>query len=347
MASLAHYALPGIIVLASAGAFLMCLAVIRHGLTPLEEDPDEAARRLFITRLAHAAAAVCFAGTALLAVAAWSMRGTPATSAARGADADALGEVQALLGEQAREITNLTDALHRLQLEVEERLAAESTPGGARGVSREARETARSERGEPRLPAGEPGASRGRETRQPSAEPGPPSAERNQPATERSQPAAQRSQAAPQQRHAAAEARRPAGESRGQAAEARTPPAVERRPEPAEGEEAYTLPTGAATRTVTATVEGVRVQVEIRPLKEHETAYVVRLTGAGRRPLSGAEVSIQGQTADGRPVQTTLVPADEPGVHRGRLPNIAQDLRLRVAGPGTRFEVSLAGDTRW
>jgi hypothetical protein len=103
----------------------------------------------------------------------------------------------------------------------------------------------------------------------------------------------------------------------------------------------------AAARTVTATVQGVRVQVEMRPAQEHETAYLVRLTGPGRRPLAGAEASISGQTPDGRPVQTTLVPAGEPGVLHGRLPSIAQDLRLRVAGPGTRFEVSLAGETRW
>ncbi|HXG04883.1 MAG TPA: hypothetical protein VNO23_15900 [Candidatus Binatia bacterium] len=314
MTSLAHYALPGIIVLASVGAFLMCLSVIRYGFAPLEEDPDEVARRLLVTRLAHAAAAVCFAGTALLAVAAWSVRGAPAT-AARRAETDALGEVQALVGEQAREITRLTDALHRLQLEVEERLAAaESKPRGGE--------------------AGQPAAERNQ-----AVERGPSVAQRNQPAVERGpsgpprgQPAAERGQPAAESRRAGAEIRRPAPVSR---------------PEPAEGEQAYTLPAGAAARTVTAIVEGVRVQVEMHPLKEHETAYVVRLTGAGRRPLSGAEVSIQGQTADGRPVQTTLAPAGEPGVHRGRLPNIAQDLRLRVAGPGTRFEVSLAGDTRW
>ncbi|HXG16759.1 MAG TPA: hypothetical protein VNK50_10950, partial [Calidithermus sp.] len=81
MASLAPYALPGIIVLTSAGAFLMCLLVIRYGFTPLDEDPEEAAHRLFLTRLAHAAAAVCFAGAALLAVAAWSARSVPAGAA--------------------------------------------------------------------------------------------------------------------------------------------------------------------------------------------------------------------------------------------------------------------------
>lgn len=291
MASLAHYALPGIIVLASAGAFLMCLLVIRYGFTPLEEDPEDAARRLFLTRLGHAAAAVCFAGAALLAVATVSARGAPAPVARHGADADTLGEVQARLGEQAREIARLTETLHRLQLDVEERLAAaESAPSRTERV----------------LPAAE------------------------RPVAERARPAAERSEATVESR------RRPT--------EARTPPAT-RPPAPADGDEAP-LPAGAPARTVTATVEGVRVQVEMRPVKEHETAYTVRLTGGGR-PLAGADVSLHGQTPDGRPVQTTLLPASEPGVHRGRLPNIARDLRLRVAGPGTRFEVSLAGETRW
>lgn len=309
MASLAHYALPGIIVLASAGAFLMCLLVIRYGFAPVEEDPDEAAGRLFSTRLAHAAAAVCFAGAALLAVAAWSARGASAQVPARGADADALGELQARLGEQAREIARLTEALHRLQLDVEERLAAASAPAGAREASREA---GPADRGgaEPALPTRPP--------RSPAAERTPPAAERGRPAPE---------------------VRRPA-------AEGGHPPAASRRPAPAGGDDVAALPAGAPARNVTATVEGVRVLVEMRPVKEHETAYVVRLTGAGR-PLAGVDVSIHGQTPDGRPVQTTLVPADEPGVHRGRLPNIARDLRLRVAGPGTRFEVSLAGETRW
>jgi hypothetical protein len=315
MASLAHYALPGIIVLASLGAFLMCLAVIRYGFAPLEEDSDEAARRLFLTRLAHAAAAVCFAGTALLAIAAWSARGAPAV-AARRTDADTLGEIQGLVGEQAREITRLTEALHRLQLEVEERLAAsESRP-------------------------------RSREAAPPAADRGPSAVERSPAGARPSQAAVERSPAGPPGGLPASERGQPTAQSRRATGEIRKP-APASRPEPAEGEQAYTLPAGAAARMVTATVEGVRVQVEMHPLKEHETAYVVRLTGAGRRPITGAEVSIQGRTADGRPVQTTLAPADEPGVHRGRLPNIAQDLRLRVAGPGTRFEVSLAGDTRW
>src|SRR5215470_2632961 len=70
MAELARYALPGIIVLTSVGAFFMCLLVIRYGFSgQMQEDLDEeAAHRLLMTRFGHAAAAVCFAGAALLAI---------------------------------------------------------------------------------------------------------------------------------------------------------------------------------------------------------------------------------------------------------------------------------------
>jgi hypothetical protein len=326
MASLAPYALPGIIVLTSAGAFLMCLLVIRYGFTPLEEDPEEAAHRLFLTRLAHAAAAVCFAGAALLAVAAWSARSVPAGAAGRGAGPAEAPGLEAEVREQAREILRLTEALQRLQLDVEERLAAADAGAGAarRPAPRQPEETTAADR--PAASAGGTGALPPRKL-EGSPESARPGGELRRPAGERGQPAP--------------ESRRPT-------AEAPRPPATAGRPaEPAEGGDVSALVSQAAARTVTATVQGVRVQVEMRPAQEHETAYLVRLTGPGRRPLAGAEASISGQTPDGRPVQTTLVPAGEPGVLHGRLPSIAQDLRLRVAGPGTRFEVSLAGETRW
>src|SRR5207245_3496133 len=69
MGGLTQYALPGIIVLTSVGAFLMCLLVIRYGVGSSEIDvDDDEARRLAMTRIGHAVAAVCFAGAALLAV---------------------------------------------------------------------------------------------------------------------------------------------------------------------------------------------------------------------------------------------------------------------------------------
>src|SRR5438552_2765874 len=57
-------------ILASAlGALVMCLLVLRYGFMPiLETNPARADRDLLVTRLGHAAAGVCFATSAILAV---------------------------------------------------------------------------------------------------------------------------------------------------------------------------------------------------------------------------------------------------------------------------------------
>ena len=57
-------------ILASAlGALVMCLLVLRYGFLPiLETNPARADRDLLVTRLGHAAAGVCFATSAILAV---------------------------------------------------------------------------------------------------------------------------------------------------------------------------------------------------------------------------------------------------------------------------------------
>jgi len=57
-------------ILASAlGALVMCLLVLRYGFIPiLETNPAHADRDLLVTRLGHAAAGVCFAASAILAV---------------------------------------------------------------------------------------------------------------------------------------------------------------------------------------------------------------------------------------------------------------------------------------
>jgi len=48
-------------------------------------------------------------------------------------------------------------------------------------------------------------------------------------------------------------------------------------------------------------------------------------------------------------VHLTLASTNEPGVHHGRLPtpDDGSDLRLRVVGATTRFEVSLAREVSW
>src|SRR5437870_2178867 len=85
MSSLAHTALAASIVLSALGAVVICLLTAMFGFTPpSEEPPAQATRRLFLTRVGHAVAAACFAGTAILLAV---VLGQPArtTSAAGGA----------------------------------------------------------------------------------------------------------------------------------------------------------------------------------------------------------------------------------------------------------------------
>ena len=62
MHAIAQYGLGLSIVTSALGAFLLCLLVLRYGFAPPDEEaPDERYRRHFVTRLGHAASAVCFA----------------------------------------------------------------------------------------------------------------------------------------------------------------------------------------------------------------------------------------------------------------------------------------------
>lgn len=105
----AHYALVAAIVLSAAGAFLLCLLVGKYGFpTPAEETADVALRRLFVTRLGHAAAAVCFVMTGALAAVALSAQlraapapATPPKAADPGAARAAAAEVSRLSAREA------------------------------------------------------------------------------------------------------------------------------------------------------------------------------------------------------------------------------------------------------
>jgi hypothetical protein len=93
MPPLAHAALAASIVLSALGAVIVCLLIVAYGFTPAgEETPLRATRRLFVTRIGHAAAAACFAGTAILlaVVLAQSMH-APAPPASVDARVPALG----------------------------------------------------------------------------------------------------------------------------------------------------------------------------------------------------------------------------------------------------------------
>jgi len=93
MPPLAHAALAASIVLSALGAVIVCLLIVAYGFTPSgEETPLRATRRLFVTRMGHAAAAACFAATAiLLAVVLAQLVHTPAPPASVDARVPALG----------------------------------------------------------------------------------------------------------------------------------------------------------------------------------------------------------------------------------------------------------------
>lgn len=75
MQPLTQSLLTGSIVASALGGLVLCLVVVRYGFpAPEDEAPEEAQRRIFLTRLGHAVAAFCFAVTALLTAAALGVR---------------------------------------------------------------------------------------------------------------------------------------------------------------------------------------------------------------------------------------------------------------------------------
>ena len=309
MVGLARYALPGIIVLTSLGAFLMCLLVIRYGFGSREMELDaEEARRLVMTRIGHAMAAVCFAGAALLALIALpaSIRSwAPLVAASALAPPPSAVAPAAMLDEQAREIARLRDAIHQTQLEMDDKLAAvESRLANLAG----------------RL-SSEP----------PAAEP------------------ARRSARPPDQRSSSGEARAERSARVAEPPHAAEPTAGATARRFDDGDGAYALPAGATAHNFHTRVQGVSVDVQTRQIRKNETAYLVRLQDEAHRPITSADVTLVGTRGDGTPLLATLEPTSEPAVHRGRVATTGSgaDLRLRVVGPHTRFEVSLAREVSW
>jgi len=300
MAELARYALPGIIVLTSVGAFFMCLLVIRYGFSgQIQEDLDEeAAHRLLMTRFGHAVAAVCFAGAALLAIIALGPGATSRSAPVAQAVVPAAPQNTAALDQQAKEIDQLRDSLHRMQLEIDEKLTVVENRVGE--LANRAQVDASTLPGRPEPAGGE--------------------------RVVRSAPSRSGNTTVPTR----------SGNTT----------AVARR---SDTEDVAALPASATAHQYRVRVQGVSVDVQTRTVRDNETAYIVRLLDPGDRPLKGADVTLVGSRSDGSPIFATLEATGEPGVHRARVatPGQGADLRLRIVGPGTRFEVSLAREVNW
>ncbi len=108
-----------------------------------------------------------------------------------------------------------------------------------------------------------------------------------------------------------------------------------------------TLARGLEAGALSSEVGGVRVELASipgRPGTGGLTEYVVRLTDAARRPVSGARLTLRGAMADGMSVVTPLRPDGEDGVYRGRVLYTMEgrwELTLRLVHGGRPFELPL------
>jgi hypothetical protein len=136
MPPLAYTALTASIVLSALGAVVICLLTAFYGFTREgEESPARAARRTLLTRVGHAVAAACFAGTAiLLAVVVSQPPRSPATPAADARvpalDAKIDAQIQRLHGVEQR-MKDSEQTLERLEMEVSEATARRMGPAAA------------------------------------------------------------------------------------------------------------------------------------------------------------------------------------------------------------------------
>jgi hypothetical protein len=111
------------------------------------------------------------------------------------------------------------------------------------------------------------------------------------------------------------------------------------------------LPSAPAPRgAVTAVVGGVKLAVyrglpRIAPSSQAQAvSYTVHLSDSAGKPLSGARVSLEGITPEGRALYEPLSPAKQLGTYRGTLSVEGlqpADLRVRVNLGSKRFEIPL------
>lgn len=145
MHSIAHYA-AAIILTSALGAFVLCLLVIRYGFTPAEDEPPPARhRRFFVTRLGHAAGAVCFAITAALAgVALGESARAPAGVAPVVSEPVDVAPLHAGQAQLAHDVRTLDERIERTEALLAELRAAAAAPPGRSVVDRAPRPARRS-----------------------------------------------------------------------------------------------------------------------------------------------------------------------------------------------------------
>jgi hypothetical protein len=351
MGSLVRYALPALVVVSSIGAFAMCIMVFRHGLPGHEDDPERHARALNALRFGHAFAALWFAVTAVLAVAAWWPVARPEFTLTSPGSTPAVDPAPTPVGSVDSRTVPETGEPLAAPLDASPSATAPANPTvepagpgplGALGAERAVS-------GMPPRPADSPEVSR------------PAQANGRVPAPRPAVAPPARS-AAPSERVEPSLSLPPGDHSRPltlpdrdgpDSAPARTPGPPESRPgaqiNNGGGEHPAALPTEAGTgRRVRATIRGVKVDVENRP-DGADHLYVVRLADVTGRPVTSAEVSLQGRTPAGAVLSARVEPDPEPGVYRGRIARLPEprDLRLRVVRQQGRFEMALGEPVVW
>jgi hypothetical protein len=117
MDPLARYALYGCIAASGLGGVVLSIVTVKYGLVPpSEDDPIEVThRRLFVTHLSHAFAAMAFAAVALLAAAVVLREGGLRQD--QGAHVQAIAEevrgVEQLTHDMSRKLEQLMDRLEQ------------------------------------------------------------------------------------------------------------------------------------------------------------------------------------------------------------------------------------------
>jgi hypothetical protein len=108
--------------------------------------------------------------------------------------------------------------------------------------------------------------------------------------------------------------------------------------------------TGAMAASLTAEVEGVRIEVSSTPgtpVKDRKTMYTVRLTDSAGKPVTDARVTLTARMADGMSAAAPLRAAGAPGSYRGEILFTMQgrwDLTVRVVRSAGRVEIPIRED---
>jgi hypothetical protein len=121
MDAIVRTALLGSVIASSLGAVVLCILVFRYSFAPPSDEPARIRHaRIFMTRLGHAFASVCFATTAVLAILGLALGPAPAPpGSSRVTDIQGLalrvGTVEDIVRETSNAVTRVLARIDRLE----------------------------------------------------------------------------------------------------------------------------------------------------------------------------------------------------------------------------------------